>query len=134
MAQLSYTPRRYELKSIGEKLRLEKGDASLIKARELAKTPIPSTFTRFGIDIRISRFPTVENGMLKVSVRAWKDGRELWVNNPLYFKNPPIMVPDGTYHKIIDEKGKEQDVMNLVEDPLEALKQIIADTVRISAK
>lgn len=51
-----------------------------------------------------------ENGLLKVIVKG--QGKR----NPFYFKNPPIMVPDGEGFK---------------EDHEEALKQILLQTLNL---
>lgn len=45
------------------------------------------------------------------------------------FVNPPILVPDGTVHEETDARGEPVLVANFVEDPREALRQIVADTV-----
>ena len=73
------------------------------------------------------------NDLLKVIARVWKDGIEVFVDNPLYYMNPPIMVPDGTFETKIDEFGKETQVANFVENPEEALRQIVLETIRITS-
>ena len=73
------------------------------------------------------------NDLLKVIAKAWKDGIEVYVDNPLYYHNAPIMVPDGTFEMKIDEFGKEMQVANFVENPEEALRQIVLETLKITA-
>jgi hypothetical protein len=74
-----------------------------------------------------------EDYLLKVIAKAWKDGVELFVDNPLYYHNAPICVPDGTFETKIDEFGKEMQVANFMEDPEEALKQIVLETIRVTS-
>lgn len=73
-----------------------------------------------------------KDDLLKVIARAWKDGIELFVDNPLYYHNAPIMVPDGTFETKIGEFGKEMQVANFVENPEEALRQIVLETIRVT--
>lgn len=78
-------------------------------------------------------FPGPRDNLLKVIAKAWKDGIELFVDNPLYYHNAPIMVPDGTFEMKIDEFGKEMQVANFVENPEEALRQIVWETIRVTS-
>lgn len=130
-----YTVKRYELKEIGLKIQNKSAEEkSLIKAQELAKQPL-NNFSFKGYDIEILGQPIEENGLLKVSVKAYKDGKKLFVDNPLLYKNPPIMVHDGTYYKTtLPTINDEIDAPNFVEDPLQALKEIIVETIRILNK
>ena len=73
------------------------------------------------------------NDLLKVIAKAWMDGKEVFVDNPLYYMNPPIMVPDGTFETKIDEFGREMQVANFVENPEEALRQIVLETLKVTA-
>lgn len=88
-----------------------------IKAREHARCIL----TPYVIDdIRIEPIsqPYIENkDILGVSVRAYIDStdEELFVDNPLLYKNPPIKVNDQ-------------------EDVLGALKEIIVQTVKVLNK
>ena len=47
----------------------------------------------------------LKDDLLRVVINASKGGEVLKVDNPLYFKNPPIKVPDGTKHKELIERG-----------------------------
>lgn len=86
-------------------------------------------FSIDGVEIEIFVLKQ-EDGLLKVDARAVKDGEVLKVDNPLYFKNPPLKVPTGKFHKeLID--GEEVDVMNYREAPEEALKQIIWQVIKL---
>jgi len=75
-----------------------------------------------------------EGDLLKVITRAWKDGVEVFVDNPLYYHNAPICVPDGTFETKVDEFGKEMQVANFIENPEEALRQIVIETIRVTLK
>lgn len=73
------------------------------------------------------------NDLLKVIARAWMDGNEVSVDNPLYYMNPPICVPDGTFETRIDEFGKEMQISNFIENPEEALRQIVLETIKVTS-
>lgn len=122
---------RYELKTIGLQLvQLPEVERSLFKAQELAKITL-TNFTQGIYDVEILEQPKEKNGYLFISVKAKKSNVDMVINNPLIFKNPPIMVPDGTVHQEFRASiGAMIDVDNYVEDPVEALKQIIVDTLR----
>lgn len=45
------------------------------------------------------------------------------------FVNPPVKVPDGTVHEDVDDQGEPILAANFVENPLEAIRQIVADCV-----
>lgn len=90
-----------------------------IKANKLAKIILPKTFSLNDYDIEILEQPGIEKGLLKVVIKASKDGKELFIDNPLYFQNPPLMVHDGTKY---------------VEDHQQALKEIIIRVVKITGK
>ena len=66
-----------------------------------------------------------EGDLLRVEARCWLDGIEVPVDNPLLYKNPPMMVPDGTY----DENG----VANFHENVEEALRRIVMETLNVTA-
>lgn len=107
----------------------EKND---IKIKELIKSKV-KTFNRKGFDIEILEL-SQEDNRLKVIVKAKKDGVELFVDNPLYFLNPPILVPDGTKRIVYDEDSNPIQVDNLKEDLDEVLQEIIAECLRVTIK
>ena len=75
-----------------------------------------------------------EKDLLKVIVKVWRDEKEIFVDNPLYYVNPPICVFDGTFEKKIEiETGREKQIANCVENPEEALRQIIVETIRVTS-
>lgn len=103
-----------------------------IKIKELIKSQVKN-FSKKGFDIEILELGQ-ETNRLKVIVKAKKDGVELFVDNPLYFLNPPIMVPDGTKRTEIDEHGNLIELDNFKEDLDEALQEMIAECLRVTAK
>ena len=106
------------------------------KAKILAAAEIPDTdgdkvsdFTIDGITIKVKSLSQTGE-LLKVMVEASLDGYPLAVDNPYFYKNPPIKVPTGKYHReLIDEK--EKDVMNYRVDAVEALKQILIESIKL---
>jgi hypothetical protein len=96
---------------IQDKLPHEK---SLIKAQEMAKTQVRH-FTLDEYTVTILGQPREENGLLAVDVNATRNGQHVKVDNPLYFKNPPILVEEGD---------------DFVEDIDRAFQQIIVNTLR----
>jgi hypothetical protein len=61
-----------------------------------------------------------EDDLLKVVVSAQKNKNDIIIDNPLYFKNPPILVRDK------NEK--------LIEDTDQALKDIIFEAIKVTYK
>jgi hypothetical protein len=104
------------------------------KADLLAKVPL-TQFDLRGYSVIIKEL-TTEKNMLKVWVEATKDGKPIFVDNPLYYLNPPYKVPDGTFTtaQVRDRSGKttERQVANFKEDPEEALKEIIVQTLEVT--
>lgn len=85
-------------------------------------------FSYNDIDIEITRGPEVVDGVLRVELRASRDGKPLPVDNPYLFVNPPTKVPDGTWRKETVD-GKERDIPNMREDPGEAFRVMIGQAV-----
>jgi hypothetical protein len=100
-----------------------------IKAQELSKIVLPDKFVlanQDGVDyeIIVTQQPEYDNGLLKVSVDARQDGVPLIVDNPLLFRNPPILVSDGTFHQYFDElTGRDVERSNFKEDPHKHLEK-----------
>ena len=75
-----------------------------------------------------------EESLLKVVIRAWCNGVEITVDNPLYYHNAPIMVLDGTFETVMDEETKLPRLEpNFVENPKEALQSIVFETLKVTA-
>ena len=116
------------------------------KAKELSKRPVPSTFTRrvnhngtnenIQVTIRSiesTDLPTGHTWLTVIADAKW-NGKDLPVDNPLHFQNPPIEVPNGTItERIIDlPNGKKITVQeaNVIEDLDEAIKQMVVEAIR----
>lgn len=89
-------------------------------------------FIKRNISVNISEI-TEENGLLKVVVSATKSGKALKINNPLYYKNPPISTPDGTKSNALIN-GRNVQVDNYKTDAAEALKEIVTQTIELTNK
>ena len=114
-------------------MNIEKMDSfqkSKNKAQILVKEKI--NFTKNGIQVKIIQIEE-KDGLLKVIVEAKRGKEVLKVDNPLFFKNPPIKVSTGKYHKEITN-GEEIDVANFEVNPAEALKEIIIQTIELQNK
>ena len=99
---------------------------------ELAKVK-PHKFKRDNIDVEIVSVGH-EGELLRVIAKAWRNGLELPVGNPLYYVNAPMMVPDGTFETVTDpETGKPRQQPNFTENAQEALRQIVAETLKVIA-
>ena len=94
--------------------------------RELTKIK-PHKFSRDGVDVEIVEVSQSGN-LLRVVAKAWRNGIELPVNNPLLYHNPPMLVPDDTFETV---DGKQ--VANFTENPQEALRQIVLETIKVTA-
>ena len=70
------------------------------------------------------------SGAVEVIISAKRDGKELRVNNPYLFYNPPIKVADGTKRTEILEDGTEILVDNFEVNPKKALEEIIIQTLK----
>jgi len=130
MARVYTQEKRFELKEVGLAIQnVTAEERCLIKAEAFAQIPLED-FSLNGYDIEILEAPSVEDDLLRVSVKATKDGIELPINNPLLFRDPPIMVNDGTYYQVTDpEMGVMIDNPNCVEDLETALKEMIVGTI-----
>lgn len=113
-----------------------------IKATEVAKVA-PQTFTKKGTQVEIISVEKIEGGVV-VLARAYRNGEQLGFGKDgtveierFIFYNPPIMVSDPTGdHKkeLKDADGNILAVKSFREDPEEALRQALEDTIRIVGK
>lgn len=100
-------------------------DRANLKVREFAKLKI-NQFSRQGIIVDIVEGPLEENNLLKVVISATKNGMPLLVDNPYLFKNPPILIPDGSTYQEFDPKlGIVVERPNYKEDIAEVFQEII---------
>jgi hypothetical protein len=110
-------------------------ERSLIKAEALASVVLDK-FELRGYAVTIKEL-TTEGNKLKVVVNATKDGKEIYPDNPLYFINPPWIIPDGIYHtaKFKDRRTgliTEKQIEGMKEDPKAALQEIIVQTLEVT--
>ena len=99
---------------------------------ELAKVK-PHKFKRGNIDVEIVSVGH-EGELLKVIAKAWRGGVEVSVDNPLFYKNAPMLVPDGTFETVTDAiTGKPRQEANFHEDANEALRSIVLETLKVTA-
>ena len=70
-----------------------------------------------------------EGELLKVIARAFVSGVEVPVDNPLLYKNAPILVPDGTF----ETQPEGARIANFVENPQEGLRLIVMETLKVTA-
>ena len=119
-------------KSTNEKHRLKTDEHCTTK---------PFTFTKKGFQIKVKEISKeasgTEIGLLKIVVEVKKDGVPVFVDNPLYYKNPPITVPDGTKSLVPASQelgGGMIEVDNYKVDVKEAMKNMIFDTVLLTHK
>lgn len=117
-------------------------DKANIKATEITKLNFVGTYDdiKTGIRVEIRSLTKIENG-IELYARAWKDGKQLgFVNGSVewerfIFINPPILVddPNGAIIRTWTEKGISKE-RKLREDPIEAIRQSLAHTIKVSAK
>lgn len=83
--------------------------------------------TTDGFTIRVTHV-ALENPMVRADVRAFAGKRELPLNGPFFFANPPLAVPDGTTVAVLDPlSGRTEQKWAYREDPVAATKAIIED-------
>jgi len=92
------------------------------------------TFSQGPADVMIAEVPVLENGMLRLVLRLRLNGVEQDLSgfNPLYVRNPPILVDDpaGDITRTwVDREGVTQTRV-LAEDRLRALKGIVIDALK----
>ena len=104
-------------------------EKNFAKCDVLQKTLL-TQFTVDGFDVTVLE-KSIEGDMLKVVVDATFKGKPINIDNPLYYKNPPILVPDGTKRSITNNLGVTYEIDNFKEDPEEAFKNIIIDTIKL---
>lgn len=107
---------------------LQAKNKKLEKAKILAEVDLSREYQREGIQIKITS-KEVDGDMLKVLCTAKKDGVEIPLDLPFFFHNPPCCVPNGTYRKEVLD-GEEVTIPNHEENPMEALKQIVFESVK----
>lgn len=88
-------------------------------------------------DIEITNV-SKENDLLKVEATAKIDGEVVKLDTPFFYRNPPILIPDGTTSKVevtMPFGGSVvRDEKNYKQDPLGALKEIVSQTIKDTTK
>src|SRR3990167_8166475 len=116
----------------------EKAD---IKSEAIKNALSPTLFTKDGFDIEVRSIAKIDRGV-EIYARAWKDGKPVgFIDGSVEIErfrifNPPILVPDplgGIIRPYTDDKGNIKTLIYR-EDPLEAIKQTLAHTIKVSAK
>lgn len=108
--------------------RLTPVERSRAKAVALMQAGQVGSFIVRGIGYTIHDL-AVEGEALKVVVSAVRGGKSLKVDNPIYFINPPVKVPNGTTTETELPDGRLIQVPNHSEDAAAALREIIAQVV-----
>ncbi|MCR4307116.1 MAG: hypothetical protein NUV80_00990 [Candidatus Berkelbacteria bacterium] len=129
------------VKSIEGKNHAEKAS---IKAEKIANFDLCGTYenTKYGTTVEIKSVKNTGEA-LEVYARAWKGTQQLGFGTDgsveterFLFFNPPILVvdPAGTIvRRWTDEKGLPQE-RRLTEDPVSAIRESLAHTVKVSGK
>ena len=107
---------------------LQAKNRKLEQAKILAEVDLSREYQREGIQIKITS-KEVDGDVLKVMCTAKKDGAEIPLDLPFFFHNPPCCVPNGTHRKEVLD-GEEVIIPNHEENPTEALKQIVFESVK----
>lgn len=125
--------------TVFETLLEKSSNKGLAKADKLARVKIKHLFKEAGefslrgIDVRVIALNRIGE-RLKVDLTAERDGVPLVLDTPYWFVNPPVKVPNGKYHKELDEDGVERDVANFKFDPAATLEEIIVQTIESQLK
>jgi len=101
-----------------------------LKALEFRKLPRQHSFVRGDFIIEITSLSSFGDS-ISMNIQATKNGQNVLLSNPFIFHNPPVKVPDGTYHIAQDERGEDFEVSNFKEDVDEALKQLVYETIKV---
>lgn len=135
---------------------MPKSEIEAYKIDQYIKLKTPIVYTYNGIDIIIEGL-SQKGKLLKVDLIASRDGKELKLRSPYWFKNPPIYIRDTTYTEIqktlpkgieFEPTGTSKDISDQIkglsvdternyiikiynskEDLLEALKEMVGQTV-----
>ena len=105
------------------------------KASVYASRPTPDSLMAGTRMVAIAEGPTIENGMVRVVLNLWIDFgfgmeiQDIGAINPVYFKNPPILVPDpgGDITRTWTNHDGSTGSLVLREDPDQALMQACMD-------
>lgn len=102
------------------------------RAKILSEVVTPPPYAYEDLQITIHSNKVFPDGRLEVIASAFRNGKPVFVDNPLYYLNPPIKAPNGTWRKETIE-GIEADLENFDDNPEEALKQIVGQTIALNS-
>lgn len=115
-----------------------------IKANLVAQENLVGTYTenKYGETVEIQSVKKIEEGV-EIIARAWKganqigfgkDGTVEWERFRIF--NPPLLVddPNGIIVRVWTDSDGRVKTRKLREDPKEAIKQVLAHTIKVSAK
>lgn len=114
----------------GQLVGLTSDERATLKAKWFSLLPT-RVFTRGLYTVTLSNF-SVTGKVFSVFVVVTKSGTEV-LRDTFRYVNPPILVPDGTFQQVIrNDWGVERTVMipNMKEDLVEALKQMVMQTIK----
>lgn len=127
---MTITPERvYQLGEVGNALsQMSEKEQAVYKAHVHCSISFRS-FSKDGIDVVITD-PVLENDCVKISIEASQNGNPLFVDNPVYFYNPPIMIPDGTVYQSTDQLGNQIYLSNYKEDIEQAFQLMVIRLIK----
>ena len=118
-------------------LRGDKYERSRAKAAAVGAVA-PHVWSADGVDYELVAAPVVSqtplgSGMVTLRVLASVGGVPLPMRgmHPFQFVNPPIKVRDGTWRVVTDANGVDVDVANTRENAVQALREMVAEHIRI---
>ena len=137
MAERVYAPKP-EPGPLARGLRGDKYARSRMRAAAIGAVA-PHSWTADGVDYELVAAPLIGrtplgSGMVTLRVLASVNGVPVPLRgmHPFQFVNPPVKVPDGTWRtEPSPVDGAPQDVPNFAESPERALRQMVAEHVRV---
>lgn len=132
--QLQAIRQRLDLTPLEKKQEISNFKGTVIKNTIIAQI-VDKPFTVGDLEITIVENPSYDlsTRCLTVWVKATRNGKELVLDLPFIYVNPPISVRN--YGQKIEERslsdGQSVTSYGITENPFEAVKQMIADTVSL---
>lgn len=106
---------------------------SELKTHYLSLEPIPAPYNMQGFGITIESIGR-EGGLFRVVASAKKAGKDVLVDNPLLFQNPPVLVPTGKSVSGKNERNEDVNIPTYKEDLQESIKIMVAEAIRATIK
>lgn len=119
-------------------------ERAIIKATEIAKLDFVGTYTdsTYGIRVEIQSINDIGGG-IEIMVRAWKGVEQLGFGSDgsvdierFLIWNPPILIADPTGDIVREWVDEDENIRirRLTEDPLQAVRETLAHTIKIVGK